>query len=490
MTRAISPATAVDRVALGVALVLVLAAALHLAIPLPADVSWLIVVNERLLDGQRLYADILETNPPMASWLYALPVAIERLTGLRAETGVVLETVGTGLFSLWLSTSILRVGGGPAISVPFTLALAVILLLPVDSFAQREHFVLFGLLPALAVAMRRYFSRKPPIWAVIVAGFGEALMLAIKPYFVVVVALMAIVTAIKHRSIRRLLAPEHLVALALLLLYGLIVLTQYPAFLTDILPAAGRLYVPLHMSAEGVLLLPGALLVYFVLIAIVVLGRRAAPSAVPLVFAAILGCFIVYALQAKGFEYHLLPAEILAVLAFFALVQQATRPIWMRLTASGVFAALVAFPAAIAALVAVTRPEPLLAPLRVYGPNVSIAVISSDIGIGNPLARELGAHLISSTPMLWRATGARALMKYATGDQIAVLKADDEAEHHSLAADLRRFAPDLVLADTGDFDQLAWARSDPETASLLAAYEVATKVSSHRTMVTVLRRKQ
>ena len=40
-------------------------------LPFNVDVSWWFIVCERMLDGQRLYVDILETNPPMADRLYA-----------------------------------------------------------------------------------------------------------------------------------------------------------------------------------------------------------------------------------------------------------------------------------------------------------------------------------------------------------------------------------------------------------------------------------
>jgi hypothetical protein len=35
-------------------------------LPFNVDVSWWLTVGERMLDGQRLYVDFLDTNPPMA----------------------------------------------------------------------------------------------------------------------------------------------------------------------------------------------------------------------------------------------------------------------------------------------------------------------------------------------------------------------------------------------------------------------------------------
>src|SRR6266516_6645712 len=49
------------------------------------DVSWLLTVGERVLDGQRLYVDVLETNPPMAVLVYMPGIVIARALGLPVE---------------------------------------------------------------------------------------------------------------------------------------------------------------------------------------------------------------------------------------------------------------------------------------------------------------------------------------------------------------------------------------------------------------------
>jgi hypothetical protein len=45
------------------ALVCAVAVGLRAVLPFNVDVSWLLIVCERVLDGQRLYLDILEINP-------------------------------------------------------------------------------------------------------------------------------------------------------------------------------------------------------------------------------------------------------------------------------------------------------------------------------------------------------------------------------------------------------------------------------------------
>src|SRR5260370_11882208 len=49
------------------------------------DVSWLLTVGERVLDGQRLYVDVIDANPPMAVLIYPPGIVIARALGLPPE---------------------------------------------------------------------------------------------------------------------------------------------------------------------------------------------------------------------------------------------------------------------------------------------------------------------------------------------------------------------------------------------------------------------
>src|SRR3979490_805715 len=67
---------------LSIALVFVVAVLLRQVVPLNTDVSWLLTIGERVLDGQRLYVDIVEINPPMAVFAYLPGIAVARALGL------------------------------------------------------------------------------------------------------------------------------------------------------------------------------------------------------------------------------------------------------------------------------------------------------------------------------------------------------------------------------------------------------------------------
>jgi hypothetical protein len=49
------------------------------------DVSWLITLCEKTLDGQTPYVDFIESNPPAAIFIYMPGVVAGRLIGVRPE---------------------------------------------------------------------------------------------------------------------------------------------------------------------------------------------------------------------------------------------------------------------------------------------------------------------------------------------------------------------------------------------------------------------
>ena len=142
---------------LAVAAVFVAAVLLRRVMPFNVDVSWLLIVSERMLDGQRLYVDILETNPPMAVSVYLLGVALARAIGVRPELatdGLIFLLIAASLALTWriLQYSSLRGRAGGAFAVWATVLLCV---LPMYDFGQREHLALLAMLPAIGVYILR-----------------------------------------------------------------------------------------------------------------------------------------------------------------------------------------------------------------------------------------------------------------------------------------------------------------------------------------------
>ena len=72
----------------GISIIILFAAAIALRNVLAAntDVSWLLTVGERVLGGERLYADVFETNPPMAVLVYLPESSSRERSGCRQKS--------------------------------------------------------------------------------------------------------------------------------------------------------------------------------------------------------------------------------------------------------------------------------------------------------------------------------------------------------------------------------------------------------------------
>ena len=155
-------------------------------LPFNVDVSWWLTICERMLDGQRLYVDILETNPPMAGSVYMLGVIVARAIHTRPEVvtnGLIFLLIAASLALTWraLRFSSLRERAGGAAAVWATVMLTI---LPMYDFGQREHLALVVLLPALAVYVLRANRERVAPSAILIAGLCAATTMNFKPYFV------------------------------------------------------------------------------------------------------------------------------------------------------------------------------------------------------------------------------------------------------------------------------------------------------------------
>jgi len=147
-------------------LVLILGAAVavrHFVIA-NTDVSYAITLSEKVLDGQRLYTDLIEVNPPASTFLYLPAVVLARMFGLAPELVVDSLVFIGALVSLGITAGIIRhyrlLDGLSGWSLA-TFTLAVLTILPAQTFGEREHVALIAVLPALAVLAARGNGAKP-----------------------------------------------------------------------------------------------------------------------------------------------------------------------------------------------------------------------------------------------------------------------------------------------------------------------------------------
>lgn len=445
-----------------------------------ADTSWLITVSERVLDGQTLYVDILETNPPASVWLYLPLVWLARMVAVPPEwvvdVGFALAALAATGFSLRLARGL---PGDAAQRRALLLASlgVVLLILPAMTYSQREHAALIAMIPVLFGLARRLAGLGIGPAASVALGLCAGLSMAIKPHFALALLLPACFVAWRERSFAIAGSPTALVAMACFSAYAAAVFLVTPAFVHDVAPLVAKTYLPLRditAAATGAIAL-----VWLGLFALAVSARREGDDLWAVAVLAGCGFFGAAVIQGKGWSYHFLPAIGCLSIAV-ALGASRFGPV-ARLAAMGLF--IFAF-IGLAQGVDRVRIDAALA----GRPGLRVAALKSDIALAHPLVRRIGGVYVQSVCSNWIAASAlpRLLRAGLDGAERRDLEAAVARERAILRDDLRRGQPDVILRFAAEFDWLAFAREDAETARLLDDYESAGIVEG----VEILRRRQ
>jgi hypothetical protein len=458
--------------------VFVVAIMLRGLLPFNVDVSWWLTIWERTLDGQRLYVDILETNPPMAGSVYMLGVVVARAIHIRPEVvtnGLIFLLIAASLALTWraLRLSSLRehIGGAAAVW-----AAALLTILPMYDFGQREHVALVVLLPALAVYILRANGERVAPSAILIAGLCAATTMSIKPHFVFAVGFCILTAAAQARDWRVLFAPENWIAAALVLICALGVAVLYPAYFTLIYPLVRDVYLLANrpflvvVQTATTMLWPLTILITLALQS----RREKLDSAASVTLAGSLGFAVAFFLQAKGWAYQAYPMVALGLLAAgWALAaggdeRTASRP--LRVGAM-LLVALIFANACLRTSIGIDT-RLVREVITLMEPRPKILVLSASNDIGHPTVRELGGTWVSRQQSLWVREVIRQALRDGTIDAAAADRLAGYAarERAGLVEDFLKQPPDVVVIDNQNSDWGSWAAADPELSVLLKPY--------------------
>lgn len=290
--------------------------------PLKDDVAWLLWVAKKWLAGRELYVDLVEVNPPLVIWLYAIPAAIAGWFNLAPKLASTMFFTAILLGSAWWTATLLQ-GRAPLLErrVPvFSLIGTLLLVLPGVEFGQREHLLAAVVLPYIALFVRALEGEREPLTQAAIAGAIAALGCAMKPSYALALVLVELMGVVRgHRKIR--LAPLAFVATTGL--YGVAVLVFEPDFLTKAVPLALALYGGTDTSVWRILVESRNLL-FEQAVALLLcwysqetLGRHS-PFLRHLYLALVafaVACTVLFVMQGKDWFYHRLPATTATMLA-------------------------------------------------------------------------------------------------------------------------------------------------------------------------------
>jgi len=296
------------------------------------DVSWLIDMCERILNGETAYIDIFETTPPIPTLLYMPGVILYRLTGVSAEFFLYAYAYAACFLTFALTLKILPEqldGLGSARWAIILPAALFLFILSTDSFAQREFFgAVFGL-PLIAVFVRREldgewapFSQR--FWAATLCGLSVAIK---PPLFALPVIGFAAYYLLLKREVRFVYSSGLIAAAALSIVLTVGSLAVYPAYLDGVTTLMRDVYVP--MRAHPLVSLQPAFIgvIICLMIAGVLAYQARPPQLIVFLIVTALGYIVVYFAQGKFFAYHTVPAAFFAFVTAWALIWRKGAPL-------------------------------------------------------------------------------------------------------------------------------------------------------------------
>ena len=278
--------------------------------------AWLAIAAGRLLDGGHELTDFYEPNPPLSILLYVPAVLLSRLAGIPLYYTPYLVGFAALLLSAWTIFLLLEKWPGrdrhQNTVFVFAYVLACTFLATNIYFAERDEFVVWGLVPFLIVQMA--ITRNVPlpralVWPVLIPGTAAIL---IKFHYGLFPVLLLLHRIMQRKNVLSVLRDADFLALAGgTLVYAAVTIAFFPDYLSTVFPDFMKFYLPVHSSFMG----------KNVVIGLGFAGAMAASAALfefpaALLRTSLLCCAAaalaigLFGLQGKGFYYHLIPAAV------------------------------------------------------------------------------------------------------------------------------------------------------------------------------------
>lgn len=470
--------------------------------PINGDTGFYARSGSLMLQGARLYRDIVDPNAPPVYLFSAACVALGQLVGLAPEPAFLLTFTLIIVLVIYRTSRIL-VQLFP--DQPYTPALLTVMvtycLLPYvkDMFGEREHILSCMILPWLFASSSdlEFRSRKGQI----LDGFMAAIGIAMKPYFIAAYCMMQFVNLISSRRRAQVLRLDNLVIAGVQAAFAVVTFVFFPGYLFIVRMALAT-YYNFRLSLFQVCL-NGTL---FLLIAATILSvssdsQQPLSKMRNLILAIGWSMALVMIYQREGFAYHYYPIGVMAILALATLfldsIVDASRST-QRYSACALIIAVVVL-GIVQGTEAREMPKmtgPLLPVVKREASGKPILVLSTSLWVSSPLVNYSGTSLAWRFPNMWTLGG------FYPGKPVA----DNPHPYHSrqemgvyerylidsLNQDVALHPPQLIILETGDqkegfrngdFDYLEYFLRDASFAQFFSKYEkvgVITRYTLYR----------
>jgi len=475
----------------------------ELARPANHDVAWFMYIARRMLQGDRLYIDLMEDNPPPIIWLNFPALFVAKLLHVKALDVFRVAVAGAAVGSALVTGAVLARSRLGASVRPLAAALAVLLfaIIPGTSFAQREHVAAIAMLPYLALSAAAPLEIPLRRGARIALGLLAGLGMTLKAPLFIVWATLTVMAASRFVRRRVPVPAEHFAALGSGVVMGLAVWLFFPRYFPYAMVMAPHHYrflfqpIAVVLSAYPV----DVSLLLFTTLGLVLLWRTSpASTAVATFLVGGAASLVVVLLQHKGLDYHHIPAITFDAmgLGLLACLRPTTAEDRIQRLARaavtfGFFSGLaVGIVRDLSAKVEyATNPAAgekwLRGQLMMEQPGSSVMVLSTRLPDAFPLVEDLGFRYVGGPPSQWQIPeyyGSPGEQPQPTTYHApGAMPAFERLFYDRAVRDLTTLRPQLLLVEkpravrvrlnaTNDFDFLAYLAQDSAAARALQHY--------------------
>jgi len=300
----------------------------HIQKSVNSDVFYLTQSAEHLLDGDNMADSYYDTNPPLSIILQVPAAFMAKYVGIPVYYAISIQTIFFVILSFFLVFKCLiyyqKISWLTYDEIHLIMAVFIVtntLMVGVE-FGQKDQYIAIFLFPFVLLQLLIIQDVHVSVFLKWFTFIISSFFIILKPYYIIVPVIMWAYGLYKHRSISRAFrSPDMWVLGVISLSYVAIIYVFFSDYVTEILPDAITLYA--SVNYQGAMI--KSVYYLFIILAAFIVSILLFPEKQTILlflFSMSVLSLIPFIIQAKGANYHNIPARLFFMCGFFLLFER------------------------------------------------------------------------------------------------------------------------------------------------------------------------
>ena len=473
------------------------------------DVAWYIYGAEQILEGARLYREIIEVNPPLNFYITIIPVSIAKLFNLPSTAVYKCFIFLIGWASLVICLFILKkYFDKDKSSLRWFLAFVLSLIFfayPMVHFAQREHIMVMLCLPYILSSILFIQKKKLNLNIRLFISLAAFTGFALKPFFLLSWITTEFFIIFYTKKIKTPFSRvENYIITAGMVIYYILVNTVWTDYFI-ITKMALQVYHSYNTPLNIILLFryTYVLALLFACFAFFMSKKNKADLLSKLILFQMAALIVVGFMQHKGWPYHFIPYWCVTIFFWCAyigssLANNGQLKKQLKLGADGVMLIIAVYCLIFRVAIPIHDYEPsykrvvtqrLVNVIKNHITPKSLFVFSTSVDPAFPAVNYSGSKWGSRFNCLWLLPGNyksdQAIIKYHTENQMNKV---EKYVYKATISDLLKNQPELLVVETRkikqgfagkEFDFIKYFSQNQKFRELLSNYQVVHHIEDY-----------